>query len=456
MGTASSGVLSDAGSGTQVVASRFLLLFLFLALGLATTQSHDRKLTATDAAAASVAAIVAVWGALHMLRAGRLPRPLFFLFIYAIVAVFNLPISIKQGANALEAVRRLFVIVVFCTTAIATFFATNGHPGRIKLSYVVLILVCGIIAGYNILALRSVADFSINAIRSAEAQPLWYLSAIAMSSGMLVSLVFPFLLAGGISWWSRVLSLVAFSIGILCLILSFSRTFWGVMPMVLAVTVAIGSHFGVFQMSLRAYLTIAASFVLVALIAWLALPQFTRHRLQIARGIEKRLEFHDKSGAQRAAEAKAILKWMSQQPTDFVTGWGVGNEYKMVSVNESAVGGLGTIKRDFSHDYWLFILLQTGAVGLATVCAFLWNIFGMLFCTLRIESVEGAGMTSALIMGLLSAFVLIIGISFTYQPFGLLLWNMVIAVEAGLACSVARSLPSHRCFYNKSSRNGNW
>jgi hypothetical protein len=428
------------------LASPVLLCLVLLAIGLATGQERTGKISPYDLAAATVIIIILIWALLYIMRNGRLPRPLFFLLMYASIALINVPISLAQGAKALQTIHRLFMVLTLSGIAFGTFFATNGQRQRIQVTYFALMLVCTVIGLYYLHSVHNVVRASINAIRGAEGENLWSGTGISLSGGLLFALSMPLLLANGIKPLLRIASVLTLSLASLCIALSFSRTFYGIVPLVGLAVIVIGRRAGVIPAGPYLYRNLAMlalTLLCVVVLSILALPRLAQHLAQLKSGFEQRLKFHDRSAAQRSAEAKAIVKWLTDRPTTWVTGWGLGNQYEMISVDASAVGGIGRVKRDFSHDWWLYLVLTTGVTGLVTVMTFVFSLWRLVMFTLRTPpwGVEAGGILPALSLGMAAMLLEIIGMSFTYQPFGVLLWNVVMGVLAALICSLAGCEP---------------
>jgi hypothetical protein len=327
-----------------------------------------------------------------------------------------------------------------CSAALGTFFAINGKAWRIRTAYFAMLGVCILIEAYYTYSLRSVVDLSITSIRGAEAKGLWLASGVAIAGGMLLALTFPFLFAQGIRLWIRTAAALTVALALLGVALSFSRTFYAMVPIAMLVTVIVGARAGLILVRARFLINIGMlllAFLFLAFVAVVALPRIAGHLPQLEKAVSLRFKFHDRSGTQRASEAKAIVGWLVQRPTTLVTGWGLGNKYKMWSVDAAAVGGIGTIERDFSHDWWLYLLLTTGLTGLTAMLACVVSLWRTLISTLGAGRRQGAGAFATLNLGLLATLCVIIGTSFTFQPFGVLLWNVMFGMLCAVVCGVA-------------------
>ena len=207
-------------------------------------------------------------------------------------------------------------------------------------------------------------------------------------------------------------ALVAAGVGIAA---TFARTFWVMAPAALAITAIL---------MFRRRTLKAARLVLLAVLASIPVAVIGGV-LFIA--LSTRVNTAGLSGTQRVYESQAILATMRSDPRTFVAGAGFGARYQEAALDTGSLSdGLGTDTRDFSHNFYLQLLWNTGVLGLAAWLAALISWFRI---TGRSRSPHAMGCFAAILTISLG--------SFTYHPFGDLGWDVLIGLLLGIGCRLA-------------------
>ena len=400
----------------------FLFVLLLGVLVLATVNPRTEDISRYDqlvAAAVAVTSLVVVVRVTMDKRAK--PVAVVLLLGYASLVLLNAVVAWLFAVEGASWARQAFVVSAMPLAAVGAWLLPAP---RARLLIVMVAALCAGITVYYLTLFQGAE--SLYDIRSSH-KAAFFRTGGTFASAIVATLAFPFVLAR--TRW-RPAFVVLFALGLAGVGASFARTFWVTTPAALLVTAAAlrGQRFG-----RRALLGLT-----VVVAASLAV-QGTGPGRQYAGLVRERITQRDLSGSFRAEEARGLLGTMAAEPTTILLGAGLGNTFSFHSTDPYAIGGIGTVTRDYSHNWYLEVLWTTGISGLALIVLLIATVARTLLRALRRSDRDSgtdgwAPLLAAGLLGTLTNFALA---AFTYHPFGMLLWNLVLGSLFGVACSHA-------------------
>lgn len=400
--------------------STLLLGLLMASLAVATVNPRTEDVSPSDQLVALVLLTTAcVIIVPLMLGKVRLSRSLTPMVLYAAVIVANFLVAMVYDVPIHWWLRRAIVAFALPTFALGAWRLKTHRQVRLLLC--LLLMFCAGMALYTVSLWRPGQSLLL---ARAELRDSFMQTGGTFASAITVTLSLPFALRPG--RWRRacVLTLAA---GLGGLALSFARTFWLTTPVALVAEAAAlrGQRLG--RRALLLFLGIGV--LSLALQGWSTAADY---RMLVVERIAQR----DFSATFRVEEASGLFHEMASDPTKLVLGAGFGNRYAFHSSDRFAVGGVGTVERDYSHAWYLEVLWTTGLVGLSVT---LWFLVGLLVRLVRSVRQRGGrhglvGSDRLFAAGLLGTVINLVLASFTYHPFGMLLWNVVFGALFGAAC----------------------
>ncbi len=412
-----------ATADAQVPRGGFLFLLLLSVLLLATANPRTEDISRYDqivAAGVGITALVVV----ALLASDRRTRPpvLNLLLAYVVLIGVNSVVAWLFSVDGGSWARRAFVAFSMPLAAMAVWLL----PGARQL-HRLIVVVLGLCAGVTVYYLILFgAGGSLLQIRTVY-KGAFFQTGGTYAAAILATLAFPFLLAPG-RW--RLVFAALFALGVAGVAGTFARTFWVTTPAAMAVSVG----------ALRGQrLGRRALFGLVAVLMVSILVQGTGQGGQYAELARERLTQRDLSGTFRVEEASGLLQAMATDPTTWMLGAGFGNRFSFHSTDPYAIGGVGVVARNYSHNWYLEVLWSTGLLGLTVIVLFIVSLFTMLLRVLRFPNGDphGQGRNRLLVAGLLGTFANFVLAAVTNHPIGILLWNLVLGFLVGAACSIA-------------------
>ena len=419
------------GGKTVGRAGRVLFGLLLAVLVLATLNPRTKDISRYDqlvALAVSFTFVLVV--ARLVVSTEKVPLAIGLLLAYLAVIALNGAVARLFSVDGAAWARRAFVASSMPLAAAGAWLAGGAHRAR-RLVWAVVALCAGIAVYY--LTLFHPGD-SLLQVRGAY-KGAFFQTGGTYSAAIVATVTFPFLLAR--TRWRLILGPL-FLLGLAGVAVTFARTFWVTTPAALALSVAaLKGH----RLGRRVGLGLATVLVVSLLI------QGTGPGSRYAALAGERLTQRNMSGTFRVEEAGGLLHAMRADPTTLVLGAGLGNTFSFHSTDPYAIGGVGVTTRDYSHNWYLEVLWTLGVVGLVVVVAFLASVCRMLLVALRRAPSAGEPepWDRFLCAGLLGTFVNFTLAAVTYHPFGILLWNLVLGLLAGAACSLAGPVraPAH-------------
>ena len=364
-----------------------------------------------------------------------IPRPVGYLLLYGLVVCLNLAVAMSFDVPVSVWLRKasLAGALPFFTFAAV---ATTSRARAIR-SYYLLAVICGLVAAYLVVNIP-VGFRSSAAVVRALRTTYFGVPYLAYAGSLLTCLAFPVLVLRRRAIGSLVptaLSVFALFLGVLGLVLSFSRTLWAATG-IAVVAMAILVHRGA-SSRLRRRLVVALVVVLVLCGLLFLTP--------LADVVQRRVTTLGFSMAQRLQEARGLLSSMAERPITLLVGTGFGSEFQMYSVSPHAAAGTGEILRTYSHNYFLYLLWTTGLIGLGTMLAFALSFWRLLMRGIRLSSRDSSfRVVHRALIGISGAFVSVAIASLTIPPFGILPWAILISMLIGIGCTLATRVVRER------------
>ena len=425
---------------TVVMPRRMGSLPLFVAVlavvGLAAGQQRSAELGAYKFVAGGAAVLVGVWGILYAVRAGKLPRPLFYMTLMVMLIAVNLPIALILDVSLVDWLHRALIEWAMYFVAISTYFGTRGRRGAVQTAYFIALVIGVIIVGYYFLELRSVRHADMREITKVETEGFWQGISIGADGVLLISLSFPFVVGGQqISGWLRAAFSALFCLGVAVLVSSFSRTMWGTTALTLSGFLVYSRSRGAAHAGPRLKYLLVAGLMGISFLVIFASTVGRGQMAWVSKGAAMRLSFQDRSGEKRIVEAEALLGTMAGQPLTFVTGMGFGNSYTVATLDTG-----GIMKRTFSHNRWLYLLFTGGLAVLVVGFTSTLSVLSMIFAALSHQPSGGGdpfAVGRTMLAGIGCLLMIFLLASFTQHPIGILVWNVIVGLLFGTACSIS-------------------
>ncbi|HWC10872.1 MAG TPA: O-antigen ligase family protein [Acidimicrobiales bacterium] len=400
----------------------FLFVLLLGVLVLATGKPGTEDISGYEQLVAAAVAMTFLVVVVRMtMDRSEKPLAVVLLLAYAWLILLNAVVAWLFAVDGVSWARQAFVVSAMPLAAIGAWLLPRP---RTRLLVGMVVALCAGITLYYLVLLEGAE--SLYEIRSSY-KAAFFRTGGTFAAAIITTLTFPFVLTR--TRW-RLAYLVVFAVGLAGVGASFARTFWVTTPAAFLVAAAAlrGERFG-----RRALLG------LTALVAVLLLVQGTGPGREYSGLARERITQRNLSGSFRAEEAQGLLRTMVAEPTTLALGAGLGNTFTFHSTDPYAVGGIGTVTRDYSHNWYLEVLWTTGIAGLAVIALFLATVMRALLGVLRRshEDRQSDAWDTLLSAGLLGTFTNFALAAFTYHPFGMLLWNLVLGALFGVACSHA-------------------
>lgn len=347
----------------------------------------------------------------------RYPRFLALLLAYATFVALNYLIAGIFGVPFGTWFRQSFIALSLPLIALGTFHVTP--PSRLKSLYwsTVVVMLC-----VTVYFVSGYAGAGPNVEKLGESFQATVLTPTVgrYASALLACLVFPFLLRGT----HRLLVGIVFAVAVFGVLVTVGRTFWVTTPVALLVSTVVFRE----NAAVR-----HRSFLLLLMLLMLApLTWNLRPVLEMRQLAGQRLTQASQSGTFRLEEGRGLIKTMRDEPVTLITGAGFGGHFQFHSTDRFAVGGVGTVQRDFSHNWYLAILWRMGIGGLVVVLLFLATLFSDLRRVARVLPHRDSDLPFYT-MGVLAGWLNFAFAAVTSQPFGGLLWNVAFGILTGIA-----------------------
>ena len=365
-----------------------------------------------------------------------IPRPVGYLLLYGLVVClnvavamgFNVPFGVWLRKASLAGALPFFTFAAVATTSRA----------RAIRSYYLLAVICGLVGAYLIVNIpmgfhRSTAV--VQALRTTH----FDVPYLAYAGSLLTCMAFPVLVlrrrrSTG-SLVSTALSVFAVLLGVLSLVLSFSRTLWAATGVAVIAMAALVHK----SASSRLRRRLVAALLVVLLLCGLLLLT------PLADVVQRRITTLGFSMAQRVQEARGILSTMAERPITLLVGTGFGSEFQMYSVSPYASAGTGEILRTYSHNYLLYLLWTTGLIGLGAMLTFALSFWRLLLRGIRLSRDDPSfDVVHPVLIGISGAFVSVAIASLTIPPFGILPWAILISMLIGIGSTLATRVVRER------------
>lgn len=364
-----------------------------------------------------------------------IPKPVGYLLLYGLVVCLNLvvatgfdvPFSVWLRKASLAGALPFFTFAAVATTSRA----------RAIRSYYLLAMICVLVGAYLIVNIPMGFQRSAAVVRALRTTR-FDVPYLAYAGSLLTCLAFPVLVLRRRSTGSLVptaLSAFALLLGVLSLVLSFSRSLWAATGIAVVAMATLIHRSASARLRRRLVLALLVVLLLCGLLFLTPLADVVHRRVTT-------LGF---SMAQRVQEARGILSTMAERPITLLVGMGFGSEFQMYSVSAHASAGTGEILRTYSHNYLLYLLWTTGLIGLGTMLAFALSFWRLLMLGIRLSRRDSSlRVVHRALIGISGAFVSVAIASLTIPPFGILPWTILISMLIGIGSTLATCVVRER------------
>jgi len=366
-------------------------------------------------------------------RKVEIPKVMLYWILFGCLTIVNILLAIFNGVEVIWWFRRFFPIFTLLVFALFSFVELNSIK-RIFIIYIILILVA-VFGAIHSLIYFPYNNFSvISSFQNIRKFSGGYYNAFTLS------LVFPFLFRHIKHHLWRVLIYLSFTIGFIGLFLSFTRTSW--------ISSAISILFALYLLSkvkhkkcslfptLRriAFITIVIMTIMGISLAYknkIFLVSLVSH-FNLINSL-KSLSFQD-----RLFEAKGLLHTMFINPLTILSGNGFGAKFAYYCPNPFRETGIGWINTDYTHNYYLFLLFNTGIFGLSLF------LTGWISLILRIRKVliifkdNSEWIGNYILIGIAASIINLLAASLTGPPLMNFVWGIYFGLLIGSGLNLAK------------------
>ncbi|MEM3484673.1 MAG: O-antigen ligase family protein [Candidatus Methanomethyliaceae archaeon] len=342
---------------------RIAVVFFYLTLILALFQ---RSTEGVDWNEVMLAIMVSMnLAGIMVLFVGKRLRGAAFVLPLLVLTIIWLPLNIWWGAmndaKLFQSLRRAMPLIAFSTMATAalqwlrTSTELKKAYGTIcTASVLAVVLKMPILAGFQLTELQEFRRLS-------EVMGGYY-------SVLGATLLFPLAIASE-SRGIRLAAALGFGISLVGLVLSLTRTYWIVGLISLLTILLWGLGKRAFH---RALLLIGSGCALLLVLAPFTMVSFIGVRMKDFTRIA-----NDYSVLNRWQELQGVLSALFDRPVALLLGQGLGGEFTFYSIDPFYPKGSGFVSTDYSHNFYVYVLLQLGMPG------FLLWLYPLLICYVR-------------------------------------------------------------------------
>ncbi len=417
----------------QRLVSPLNLLVLF-ALVLSLLQKSSPEITPLEIVVSGILAIICIWGIVNLFTIRvKLPKTLFYLFVFALWAALNIILAIGKKAELETWFRYFFPAFLLPMISLVSFIRFKSWKS-IRSVYIILIFMGVSVVAADLLRMHSVNLSEIAGLQMLRRYAGGYFSPFTLCLRLPLLLQRPRSLS-----LQRLCLWLALAISLVGLILTFTRTYW--------ISVAVSLLFMMYLLGKtrrQSYIQLLWRVVLVSGLGIAVLigvapekaPFFVESR---AGSVLDLKAFSSLSFQERAYEAKGLFHAMLRSPISFGIGNSFGAKFTYYSVNPFDMGGVGWRSKSYSHNYYLYLLFTTGAVGLSLfLIAWVSLFLSIRRFLMRLKEIPEVSGYQYLLIGTAAAIVNLLIASLTAPPLMSFKWDVYFGLLVGLALNLVR------------------
>lgn len=384
---------------------------------------QSARLTGTELAVGGGIAALTVWGMLNLLVTRSRPTASVRLaMLYALWCVTNAAIALAAGTGFGPWVRLALPTLAFPGFLILSWGCFRSSQARAGL-LAGLAGAATVVVVVSMWSVRSISLGSVENLQSLRRLGGNYFSVFA------VTLTLPLLITAAgrrvIPW---AISAVMLAIGTVGLGITFTRTFWlatGASTLVLLAILAWEQRADFRRLSIATPLVIGA--VIIGLLA-VAPGNVIGFLVQRVSGLAHIAGVG--SLQERLYESKVVLSTALAHPLTFIVGNGFGAQFAYEWVNPISGVVNGGLHLQYQHDYYVFLLFSSGAVGLVLFFSVWYSAFRTL---VRQSGSQGGPTRTTLRLAALTAGVNVLIASLAAPPLMEYQWGTAFGILLGAA-----------------------
>jgi hypothetical protein len=356
----------------------------------------------------------------------EIPRTMLYWILFGCLAIVNVILAIFNGVTVIWWFRRFFPVFVLLTFALFSFVELKSIR-RIFAMYIILVIAGLFKVIVSLIGLTSINLSTISSFQKIRGFSGGYYTIFTLS------LIFPFLFIRNVRCLWKTLIYLSFTIALVGLFLSFTRTYWisSVIGLLFAFYLLsrIRERKNLFNVTFQC-IFIAIIIILVGIIIYRPLVIDLFARANLSSGLHS-LSFQD-----RLSEIKGIIHTISNNPLTILSGNGFGAKFTFYSVNPFSWGQFGWMSNDYSHNYYMYLLFDTGILGLSLFLA------GWISLIIRIRKVliiyrnTSKWIGKYLLIGIVTAIVSLLVASLTSSPLAHFIWANYFGILIGSAINL--------------------
>ncbi len=340
-----------------------VLFYVVLIAGFAQRSTaeitYDELILIASLLAASVTLLIT------LVTRRRIPKciagAVFFAYIWL---PFNVLWAVFNGVDLELAIRRAASLFGYVITFLLSIFIFRSFKD-IRAAYISLASGAAVVVLWSLLQATSVhhEGLYLQEFRRATHVMGGYHSVLAML------LTLPLVVSPrGPMFFEKLTAFAVFLIGTIGLLLSLTRTYWivALISVLLFVLISRRNRIRLFFMILASSLSVLL-LDLGVVSGERGLTKDQTIQLISQRVADFRSITEDPSVLNRVQELLGGLQSLLEEPQAMVLGRGLGREFAFVSVDPFYPKGAGVVFTDYSHNFYLYLLLQMGIPGLLLV-----------------------------------------------------------------------------------------